>query len=396
VAVVIERGTASGIVGSRWGFVVLVRGAERSRAVDALGRIAATLRVSGAHREGPAFVSSPTATPEGVFLHVDGGGLTTAGLRSLPQMLAEELEAQGVVDATISAPGRSELFVGLSSQPHSTVLMAYPRFARPQLLDDVAELPGQWAQQLVAWAGSGVDVVQACFGGAADPVLSLDAALDQAAAAVDAGFDLLLVGEPEPGVYNTARITTWHSAQLATLGPAVDELRSAAVAPALMGIGPRLTDVGYAGPFFDAESWAVSRGLYLPPDEEVLAPEVAQRCCDELVLDGLHWQLLTRGHIAHLGAVPGGAVAVGSDRWELTVGTHDQWWPADRRTDGLPGRLGAIRDERARQDARARLGCLIQAGQDVSYSVMRQEPVQRLRQSSGEPSAWRSEDQTAD
>lgn len=145
------------------------------------------------------------------------------------------------------------------------------------------------------------------------------------------------------------------------------------MATSLVTVGRRLVDVGYAGLFLDAESWAVNRGLYLPPDEAVLAPEVAQGCCDELVLDGLHWQLLTIGHIAHLGDVPRGAHDLGHGRWELTVGTHDQWWPADRRTDGRPGRLGSIRDERARQEARARLGHLIQPAQDVSYSLMRQE-----------------------
>lgn len=181
----IEPGTAPRILRSRSGFALFVRGGEPARVLDGLQHFAASLRSMGRAGEGPAFVSSPISTPEGAFLHIDGGGLTTAELRSLPQLLIDRLEAASVIDAAVSTPGRSELFVGLSGQPHATVLMVYPRFTRPQMLDDVVGLPQSWAEDLVAWAGAGVETVQVSYGGAADLVLPLDAALEQASTATE-------------------------------------------------------------------------------------------------------------------------------------------------------------------------------------------------------------------
>jgi hypothetical protein len=47
------------------------------------------------------------------------------------------------------------------------------------------------------------------------------------------------------------------------------------------------------------------------------------------------YQMLSRGHVERLGGPPPGAVALGADRFELTIGEPNQWLPGHPDRDAL-------------------------------------------------------------
>lgn len=139
----VDRGVLAAIRRHPSGIVLLVNAegsVEAARTAVAAAR-PDVLRVA-------KYVSGVLPTPAGAAIFIDGGHSDPKSLRRLPQMVAEHLEAAGVVDGVVTVPKPSSR-PSLDGVPRAAVLWAFGR--RPARLSRTPPVPEPWMDLAELW-----------------------------------------------------------------------------------------------------------------------------------------------------------------------------------------------------------------------------------------------------
>jgi hypothetical protein len=340
MAIRVAAGTADLICDYADGFVVEVTGAsDVDAATRALARARADIEalstVSPADPEGP-MVSQPVLGPEGPLIRVARLEVSDDLLCSVPDLVADRLEAAGVVDAVVRAPEPGGKLDRLDSCPNAVVLRLFP-----PPMGNGGSLPASWIDFAGEWVlgdmapGDGVPLRLLAVEFDVK-VADAPAVLHQASTA-QAWCDIVN-GHIDERI-RTASITFGKARHvaLAAGGPACDSQALLARFDLLCEVAREYAgDAAYA--CLDFEHTFDGIGLGLPNtgwrDRGGASPNlVAGRLSDVLVPDAYPYQILGRGHLARLGyddydeADPPIGEVIAPGKVELFIGEPVDWLP---------------------------------------------------------------------
>lgn len=354
--------------------------------------------------------------PPGPFLVLDAGMHPV--LNSLTAIVALNLRGVGIDDAVIAALSPSPIGF-LASMPGAVVCRIFPPSSETR--DQAPQpVPAEWVAEAAAWLTDGLEGSFRLWGesrGVEFPIAVADAQHLFHLQRHDLRCDALAVagnGRSDAPRYRRRLPFTpaapehlpafWHEQigrrlRGSALRPYVphvvmagggadateDELLT--VVEGLRTICQRLASgVGYA--FIDiCPTLAAFTNLTHPTEWAGIGGErtdALEPICDEVVFDAFPHQILGPGHLARLGGIPPGAVALDGGRFELAIDTPDAW-VVDRSIPSNPDRpwygLAARRKNKTVQvRARAALSqCLVRAGQAKGIVDVRWDRVQRQR-----------------
>jgi hypothetical protein len=340
MAIRVAAGTADLICDYADGFVVEVTGAsDVDAATRALARarpdIEALSPAAFADPDGPV-VSQPVLGPEGPLVRVARLEVSDDLLSSIPDLVANRLEEEGVADAVVRAPEPGGRLDRLDTCPNAVVLRLFP-----PPTGEGGSLPAGWIDIAGEWVLGDLkphDVVRLRLLAVEFDVQVADApAVLHQASTAQAWCDIVN-GDVDERV-RTASITFGKAPHvaLAAGGPACDSQALLARFDLLCEVAREYAgDVAFA--CIDIEATFDGIGLGLPNtgwrDQGGASPNlVAGRLCDELVPDAYPYQILGPGHLARLApegydpADPPVGEPIGDGKVELLIGEPVDWLP---------------------------------------------------------------------
>jgi hypothetical protein len=356
MAITTARGTITRMRKNQESILLRVEGGTDREATTS-GLQAATPEISDL---GGSYVSDAMPTREGPVLYIDAGGVPSANVRSILDVIARHLEAAGVHDATIVFPETTSTLAALEWVPKAVALhlfVAPPRLvSRPGSWPQEwvsTELPSAWIDEAATWVSEGK--------APADELWVRRGVVDFTLPATDIRPQLeggsLVVAAKAPGPRRTDRqLRSFSNGQLraelaARLGGRV---RGANTVPrshlVLAAGGPDASDDDLLDAYEQLQDIARS----LAPDvtygyiwiTNTLAPLIivgirVPWCVeggpdvggtigylrDELVFDGFAYQILSPGHLARCADLPAGTRPLAGGRVEVPIGDFGDWLP---------------------------------------------------------------------
>jgi len=336
----------------------LARAAEDILALDGGWESAPGLGPGDAN--GPKYVSAVTATPAGPVIRIDGGFTPPELLATIPDLIAERLRQAGVAGAAVASPRRVRWPLAGPATQHldglirAVLLHLWRTPSGTYLLpDDVRErVPEGWFEEAVAWVneGRGPDAETWATVWEDGPFPARDAALALEAVRAFRAGDLVagdLDQVHECGYPPRVRVARGEFPPgrppylcLGAGGPGTSDGELLDAMERLKAVGRRLAPtLGCAAisvqPTFAWRTYGTWYGRFPPGQEAAFLDELG----DQLLMDALHWQILTPKHLERLAAggarwegspLTAGPRPVTADRFELAVGE-----PADWLVDGI-------------------------------------------------------------
>ena len=316
--------------------------------------------------DAPSLAVGPLVTPAGSFLLLDVGKLSETRRAALVDELVRELEDAGVVEAEISGPPGSRLWPAeLAGSAHLSVAMGrdwgpscyavvYPG-PRGYGTSGHTPLPTAWIDIAITWMnGFGHHDATVILEGAID----LDVPLLDLADLMKAGLDttiVAIVGDPRTFAAAVGINPFDRTLSLAVGGTDLSAGDAETALGSLTALAGSLEGAVYGIAGFDHRWTSLVRGYHVPPEQQrtdgerstesfpFIQPTTIARFVDEVAVDAAPWQLLTTGHIERLGNAPEGATPLDEGRWQLLIGTAEQWWPNNEPAPMLSQARSAIR-----------------------------------------------------
>lgn len=356
MAITIARGTITRMRRNQESILLRVEGWSDRDAMT-WGLQAATPEISDL---GGSFVSDAMPTPDGPVLYIDAGGIPSANVHSILDVITRHLEAAGVHEATIVFPETTSTLSVLEWVPNAVALHLF--VAPPRLVSCPGswpqewvstELPSAWIDEAAAWVSEGREP--------RDELWVRRGVVDFTLAASDIRPQLeggsLVVAAKAPGPRRTDRQLgsvgneQARGERAARLGGRV---RGANTVPrshlVLAAGGPDATDEDLLGAYEQLQDIARSLapdvtygyiwitntlapliivGIRVPWSVEG-GPDVGGTIGylrDELVFDGFAYQILSPGHLARCAHMPAGARPLTGGRVEVPIGDFADWLP---------------------------------------------------------------------
>lgn len=347
-------------------FVVVVTGADDgAAAVAGLGAAAQRIRELGADVVSPVVLS-----PDGPLVRVGGLRVEPDGAEAVPDVVAAELHAAGVGDATVEVREPTGPLDRLDATARAAVLRAFPAPAGAH-----GVLPAAWLEVAAEWVLGGLSArerVSLRLLGAPFSVRAADApAVLHAATAARTWCDLVQ-GDLSDRI-RTASLTFGSAPHLALAagGPRCDIPALLARFDLLCDVARDLGDAAYTcvdlEDAFDQLGDGVP-GTGWPTDGGARPNDVAGRAVDVVVPDVHPFQVLGPGHVERLGRrrrrlgqpLPDG-------RLEVALGDPADWLPEFDTRDAAVAR--------ARKDLQA----LLVTGPELTELVAERAPAPRPR-----------------
>jgi len=361
VGIETAKGTARRLVRERTFALIQVRSTDLAGAERALDTAATRIaQLEAGHDEvpylGPGDVASPKSvskvipTPSGPMLALDlGEDLPGARVAEIPGLIAAELAAAGVAEATILCPKRGgpmDRLIGRGAYPTGAGLLLWAPRARP--------VPDIWLDTAMNWLSAGE--VTAVVSGVEFTVDATTARRLLRQIIDTRSTSCLMIAGDLGGRVRTVHMTAVFTSRLtlAERGPDVTGQDRVAAAEQLTAIGRALAaDVEYAAVDldvgYDFTAWfqcGINSGWF-----EHWGTELAE---------GVYWwQLLGDAHLTRMAGPAACEALPGAGRYELVCGEPAQWLP------GQPSRA------RLQQACRQILGhCLDEAVSDPDGGMM--------------------------
>jgi hypothetical protein len=335
MAVSVEPGLLSGWRGEGTVWLQVLSSQDPDRLLSALTVVRTEIGgLAAGSGNGPKYVSDAMAIPGGYVLMVDFGSTPAELVHSVPDRVARRLVEAGVHEAQLAGPPRmGDRYATVTGfapvarawlrGPLGVPLGAAPRTVPSRLL----ELATEWVRQgRPEWDPIGlvVSVELPLTWPSVIPVLT-------AALATHAPVTVLATDFASAARAGAVSGRFFNTVPQAALTAGGAGWTRAAVAAALESqrdlIRAHAEDVVWAG----ATGVPDGRDTTLVGWDDRDAPGSGRpdpdRVPDLLVPDGMWYQVLSAGHVARLGGPPPGSYPLAGDRYELTVGTAEQWVP---------------------------------------------------------------------
>jgi hypothetical protein len=251
-------------------------------------------------RNGPKYLSKVAKTPTGPVLYIDGGYTPDELLATIPEIITRHLADAGVTSAVIATPSTDGPFDDLHEVPRAIIMYLYlPPPPLGALRGSRTTIPFEWLEKASAWLTEGLPpdgqvwtsaMVQFPVGGS-DALELLERPRE--------GIVRLMASDPTTQVRALhATFIGYQYLALAGGGPEATDDQLIETMESLIGLARELAPtLGYAL----VTPWPTFNGLNsLTRAKGLAVQELVVKLCDEIILDGFHYQILGSGHTNRL------------------------------------------------------------------------------------------------
>ncbi|HEV8624825.1 MAG TPA: hypothetical protein VG034_10250 [Acidimicrobiia bacterium] len=286
--------------------------------------------------------------PSGPFILIDGGNLPESFLRTLPDILAEDLAAVGVLGAVVASPRGGGPLDGFREVPSAVSLVVLP--PPGDVPWPPPTLPSHWLEVALSWLDpSEQETIRVAA--VLQSVIDLSTLPQLLAAMANAQESVRIVqGDLDRLVHAVAiNHLPYPYIVLAAGGPEMEPVQTAKLAEELREVARRLaSEAGYAFITIESDFRLFGSGEHAlwradPDDWKNRASfEAIDDINDTVLLDAFWYQLLGARHVQRLGGVPKEGIPLARGIVEVTFDPLEAWAPDH------PEHLRILRDARAK------------------------------------------------